>query len=133
MKTSCDTFDTKCFQAVEGVLVSPKNTLESRQLGVIAFLAVAIAVLIPWWYGSTGEERLPIPLEFSPSQVSQASSLATATAIVVATGPASTPVATITPGPEPTVVPGYVVPLSVDRRGHDGGLQPAACLERQLG
>lgn len=91
MNSKCTELDSACYQAVIDVLeasdrVLKAHSLEERQVGMLEGAAVAVAgILFVMFYRLVSNHDIPVPLVIPVAHIEDASSLGTATAIVVVT------------------------------------------------
>lgn len=101
MDDNCKEFNSACYQAVQNLLSSTNTELQPRQVDPVDAIVMAIVgvILLPVFYED--KQTIVVPIHLAPSQMSQASSLATATEIIVMTSNSQL-LASITPAPLPT-------------------------------
>lgn len=103
LDSNCGELNNKCFQSMRDSVINSNTELSSRQAqsgGPV--LVLLVALFFPLYYQE--KQPIPVPIQFNPSQISAASSLATASTIVVI--PESGSPITITPSPKPPAVTG---------------------------
>ena len=107
-KNCADQSSITCHQSVQAVLQSRDVELETRQMGVIAVLAGAvvlfISIVIP--HLDSSGKTVPNPIHLGAPDISQISSIGSATVVQVATAATGVNDFPVTEAPAPTAAQG---------------------------